>query len=106
MVKKKEELQKGKGAGAGQCKEAAPQEEGRDGRRLRNVGEELECTEKDIRAASGASAGNLKVSLWREGEGILRAEKRLKFLEAAIGEDEEAMEEIQKRWRKHTAEKR
>ena len=105
LQKKKEELQKGKGVGSGQGIEAAPQEEGREGRRLRKVEDELQCNGKELKAAGGAHAGNLKVALWREGKGILRTEKRLKFLEAAIEEDEEAIEEVQKRWRKHTVER-
>lgn len=104
LQKKKEELQKGKGSGTRPGGPATLEEE-RGERRLRKVEEELENNRRDLRAAGGANAGNLKVALWHEGRRIQKTQRRLDFLELAIEEDEKAIEEGQQRWREHTSER-
>ena len=105
LQRKKEELQKGKGVGSQPGGMATAQDEGRGERRLRKVEEELECNQRDLKAAGGANAGNLKVALWHEGRRIQRTQKRLDFIESAIEEDEKAIEEGQRKWREHTSER-
>ena len=95
LHKKKEKLQEEKGVGTIPGGTTTTPGKARGERRLRKVEEELERNERDLKAAGGANAGNLKVALWHEGKRIQRAQKRLAFLEVAIEEDEEAVEEAQ-----------
>ena len=105
LHKKKEELQGGKGVGTIPGGTTTTPSKARGERRLRKVEEELERNERDLKAAGGANAGNLKVALWHEGKRIQRAQKRLAFLEVAIEEDEEAVEEAQRKYREHINER-